>query len=78
MKIQPARNSARPGAPVPTMATKTATPTTPPIWRDMLKSALPVAARSGGSGATAAPASTGNVRLTPSPMRTIAGSITVR
>ena len=74
MKTHPAWNWERPAA-GPRIATRTAIPTTPPICRAMLKRALPVAERPGGSPATAAPARMGNTKLTPIPVAIIPGSM---
>ena len=78
MNAQAARKPARSGTPEPRIATKTAIPTTPPIWRAMLNSALPVAVRSGGRPETAVPASTGKVSATPMPARIVEGSMSTR
>ena len=57
------------------MATRIATPSTKPSWRDIVKTAEPVAKRRGGSDAVAALASDGRVRPTPAPVIRRPGSI---
>ena len=56
MKVHPSRNalSAPPGDGWPRIATRIATPSADPSWRDMPSTAVPVAKRAGGSGAVAA------------------------
>ena len=75
MKIQAWWNAVTAEAPVavPRMATRPATPSAMPIWRLMTYSADPVAKRSGGSGAVAAPPSEGSMRPTPIPLSRLPG-----
>ena len=68
-----ASSSATPAA-SPTMATKIATPIAEPIWRDIANTAVPVANRSGGSGAVAAVGRLGSTSPTPMPPNRNPGS----
>ena len=61
------------GRGVPITATRTAMPSTAPIWREVAEMALPVAKREGGSSATAALPQAAKLRPTPVPVRIVAG-----
>jgi hypothetical protein len=75
MKIQAWWKACTAPAPVetPRMATRPATPRAMPICRLMTNSADPVAKRSGGNGAVAAPPSEGSMSPTPMPLRMLPG-----
>ena len=53
------------------MATRIATPSAKPVWRMMLTTAEPVANDRGGSSEDAVAINVGNVRPTPTPVRTM-------
>ena len=73
--VHPSSNAAASIEPAsPRIATRTAIPTTAPIWRAVALTAVAVPRRSSGTAASAALPSAGNARPTPAPTSTMPGS----